>query len=456
MLLKIGIFVLGSLFLLLPALINGFPLVYADTSTYIASGFQLETPFDRPITYGIFLRVFSLNGASAWFVIWAQSLIVTILLYLLATTFASKKSYSNWTFLGLITWVSLFSSLAWTTSQLIADIFTSVSLLAITLLIVKPHPKLMRLFLYTLFILASASHLSHITINILLLSLILVARALNIFQLKKSIALPPLLYGLALSFLVMATMGSALGKSKHGFLMGALVEHGIAKTYLDEHCEEIDYAFCTYKDSLPAKAWDFLWNDESPFYKLGGWKGTKDEFNAIIKGTLTKPKYILLHIQASLLATGDQLLSFQIGDGNNAFQKSSPLFLRLEKYFSQAADQYSSSLQAKEKLTFLGIYNQILSIIVYASFFILSLSLVLKGRQTESRQLTIVLILLMGILVNAWACGTLANAIDRLGAKMIWILPLVSYLHLHYIWEHRRFSTKEGMNNSRFRENRST
>ena len=60
---KFLIFVfLGALCLMLDAFCNGFPIVYSDTSTYIASGLELETPFDRPITYGLFLRFFSLNG----------------------------------------------------------------------------------------------------------------------------------------------------------------------------------------------------------------------------------------------------------------------------------------------------------------------------------------------------------------------------------------------------------
>ncbi|HQP01967.1 MAG TPA: hypothetical protein PK337_06695, partial [Bacteroidia bacterium] len=75
---KFIIFVfLGTLCLMADASYNGFPIVYSDTSTYIASGLELETPFDRPITYGLFLRLFSFNGLSLWFVIFFQGLIVS-------------------------------------------------------------------------------------------------------------------------------------------------------------------------------------------------------------------------------------------------------------------------------------------------------------------------------------------------------------------------------------------
>src|SRR5438105_15945017 len=52
----------GTLILLAPALYDHFPLIYADLGTYIRSGFMTETPVDRPITYGILLRLFSFNG----------------------------------------------------------------------------------------------------------------------------------------------------------------------------------------------------------------------------------------------------------------------------------------------------------------------------------------------------------------------------------------------------------
>lgn len=72
----ISIFI-GAVILMTDAFYNGFPVVYSDTSTYLASGFEWETPFDRPITYGIFLRIFSLNGTSLWLVIFFQALIPT-------------------------------------------------------------------------------------------------------------------------------------------------------------------------------------------------------------------------------------------------------------------------------------------------------------------------------------------------------------------------------------------
>ena len=51
---------LSAFILIIPAFYNGFPLVYSDTGAYISSGMELIFPIDRPITYGLFMRLCSL------------------------------------------------------------------------------------------------------------------------------------------------------------------------------------------------------------------------------------------------------------------------------------------------------------------------------------------------------------------------------------------------------------
>ncbi|NTV83243.1 MAG: hypothetical protein HGA23_02950, partial [Bacteroidales bacterium] len=51
----------GSVILSIIGLYNGYPLVYSDTGTYIASGLQEFVPNDRPMIYGLFIKLFSFN-----------------------------------------------------------------------------------------------------------------------------------------------------------------------------------------------------------------------------------------------------------------------------------------------------------------------------------------------------------------------------------------------------------
>lgn len=127
--------VIGAFFLMFDAFYNGFPIVYSDSSTYIVSGFGLDMPMDRPLLYGILLRIFSLSGVSLWFVIFFQALIISYLIFQLIELFLGRKE-SKYTLL-VILFLSLFTGLSWVVSQLMADVFTPIALLCAIIIISK-------------------------------------------------------------------------------------------------------------------------------------------------------------------------------------------------------------------------------------------------------------------------------------------------------------------------------
>ena len=83
---------IGTLILSLIGLYNGYPLVYSDTGVYIASGLKEFVPVDRPIGYGLFIKLFSFNY-SLWLVVAFQNLITAFVLYELLKTFDLSKKY---------------------------------------------------------------------------------------------------------------------------------------------------------------------------------------------------------------------------------------------------------------------------------------------------------------------------------------------------------------------------
>ncbi|MBK9107634.1 MAG: hypothetical protein IPM92_04440 [Saprospiraceae bacterium] len=420
----------AALALLIPAFINGYPLVYSDTSTYLASGFELETPFDRPITYGLFIRFFSFNGYSLWTVLLAQSGILAFLVIQLTKHVLLNNSL--YPILGFVIciFLSLFSSVSWTASQIMPDIFTAIMFLSIVLLLEDDASRKKRYFLYFIFLISCAMHMSHVTIIFVYLPILfLFKKFLQPFHFKyKSI-----LYLGLLTVASLLTMGSALSKSKHVFLMGAFVEHGIIEKYLDENCKFKTYQLCAYKDSLPEKAWQFVWDETSPLYKLGTWGDSKEEFNSIIWNTFTQRKYIIEHIYASVLATMDQLTQFQIGDGNKPYTEETVLYQRIQKYVPSELHSYASSKQNKDELGFMTWFNHLQLAIVCISLVCLIFFIILKENSLNK----IKLYLVSAVFINAWACGTFANAIDRLGSKMIWIFPLLVILILLRIFNER-------------------
>src|SRR5690606_8292286 len=101
--------------------------------TYIYSGFDLFIPNDRPIAYGLLLRLFSLK-LSAWFVILFQNLLTAFVVYLTLKSFNFKKSFTK-IYITTILFLTLFTGIAWYSNQLMPDFLAPVLILSIYLLL---------------------------------------------------------------------------------------------------------------------------------------------------------------------------------------------------------------------------------------------------------------------------------------------------------------------------------
>jgi hypothetical protein len=161
---------------------------------------------------------------------------------------------------------------------------------------------------------------------------------------------------------------------------------------------------------------------------MGGWQVCKKEFNEIIHETFTTPKYILLHIIASINATTEQLLLFKIGDGNGVFLQNTKLYERVSLLFPNDLNSYQNSKQNQSKLQFTFFLNPLYIIIIVISIFFLFLGIISSKIMENKKAAFTIIMIITSIILNAWDCGTFANAIDRLGCKMIWLIPLLSLL----------------------------
>ncbi len=428
--------VLGALCLMLTAFYNGYPLVYSDSSTYLASGFELQTPVDRPITYGLFIRLFSLNGLTLWTVIFVQSLLLSDLIFLLLKQFSGEKPFLI-KGLTIILLLSLFTGISWTASQLIADIFTPIALLSLSIILFGDIGKRTRVVLCLLYLLAVSMHISHVMVFTLLLVICYLFKKWLVQ--KEAIKLLRLRIGmlLLLTLSVMLTMGSAISKSKDVFMMGAMVEQGITKQYLDEYCGTKQYKMCAYKDSLPKTLNAFVWDTNSVFYKTGGWSAeNRKEYNEIITATFTEPKYIKLHIIASLKATVEQIVRFNIGDGNGKFLNGTILYQRMGHYVPRDLHRYNSSRQNQSGFPAINFWNILYDLIIAASAICL-FTIALINRKRIRHRVAFLFIIPAGIAINAWDTATFSCVADRFGCKIMWLIPLMLILILYTLYSKR-------------------
>ena len=417
----------GTTLFLLPALINGYPLVYSDTSTYIASGFTLDMPMDRPIMYGLFLRFVSLNGFTLWTVVVVQGLLLSMVLYrlytLLSATIEAQWKVPGYLFMVIL---SALSGAAWATSHLMPDIFTSIMVLSMLLILIQDRTSHSSIGLYLLFGVSVSMHFSHVPISLTLLVVIIVIWIFNHRRGEDHFGLRVVVILTAITLLAFTSMLPAYSKSKHVFLMGAFVEQGIIGEYLHDNCAEKAYALCRYQDSLPRYSWEFIWEPTSPLYKLGGWKETREEFNEIIGDTFKSPKYLWIHFKTSIRETFHQLIRFQTVDPFGVAPNSEQLRSRIFQYIPPDGVRYDSSIQSRTNLLVLAWLNPVQKVLIFLSLAVFLIYFLMKQRWKFEHSRITLLILLSGILLNALITGTFANAIDRMGNKMIWLVPMMA------------------------------
>ena len=128
------------------------------------------------------------------------------------------------------------------------------------------------------------------------------------------------------------------------------LNRALLRSFLKEECDDQNFGLCAYKDSLPDQAWEFIWEESSPLYQLGGWKATKSEFNEIIRTTWTRPRYLILHLEASFRETLKQILSFKSVFVHGVSPNLDLLSARVEEYIPADYKQVFI-LQAEQRST---------------------------------------------------------------------------------------------------------
>lgn len=430
----------GSFFLMLFALYDNFPIVTGDTGAYITSGFSLQAPADRPIFYGLFIRFTSL-GMSVWPVIFCQCL----LLYYVIQKFIRKllPAIPYLHILGLILFISLFTIAGWFAGQLMPDIFVPILLLAIGNFLFFPNTGRERIILILIALLATLTHNSNVIVITLLTISVLLLSFVNSGVRPYRKRLYTLLGISICSWMALCTSnwisgnGFVSSKSTHVFVMGKLVESGLLKIYLDKTCPTKNYKICAYKDKLPAVAWEFHWNADSPLQLTGGWDANREEYNAIIKDIFSRPEFYPRILYKAAEATARQLCLFNI-DGSYAlpwikFDEESSPYQAVQAHFPHEVNELKTSRQNQKTLN-IAFYDGIYVLVLAISLILLLFTADFRKKHYRLIGITIVLF----IVLNAFATACLSSVNARFNARVIWILPFISlvllYKKISHVW----------------------
>lgn len=415
--------------LLAPALWNGFPLIFPDTGGYLTRPVEGALAIGRSALYGWFLYVGM--PFAFWPVIIAQAAAAAwvIVLGLRCHGLGGRP----WLALGLVAMLSLVTSLPWFAAQLMPDILFPLAVLALHLLAFRTAQLNMaeRLGLAALVAVAIACHMAALGLCVGLVAalwLLLRIPYLALPAARLSYAGGAVGAGLALCLISNVAITGVFAFTPGGasFLFGRLIEDGIVGRYLNERCPDRALRICDYARALPDNADDWLWANDTIFYKLGGWDGFGPEATRIILDSLKR--YPLMHARAAIEATVAQFTSFEtevsIADNEPTYDSIRDVAPRLFAPLMQARQQAAPFDVAP--LNTVHVPVAALAIAALCAAFILRRRLALPPEIAA-----LCLTILMALAINAAICGVFSHPVDRYQSRLVLLAPfalaLVTY-----------------------------
>ena len=416
-----------ALLLLAPALWNGFPLIFPDTGGYLERPLLGTLEMGRSALYGAFL----LAGAPLYF--WPniaiQALIMAWLIFVVLRAHGlARPAFA----LGIVVALMLATSLPWFASQLMPDVFFPAGVLAIYLLVFRATTLRTgeRAALVVLIIFAVASHMALLGLALGLVLVLFLLRSFPIIRVPTPAAgLPALALALglliALSSNLIITGKFSFTPGGASFFFNRLVEDGIVTRYLDKRCPDATLRICAYRADISTGYDDWLWKNDTPFWKLGGWQGYSDEQRRIILATLISDP--LAHFTTALHATLLQLVSFKTEvaflPGENAYT--------IGTIRDRLPSLYPALMAARQQAKPFNVAQLNVVHVPIAALSILALAAVLIWRRHFSdRAIAFAATVLFALIINAAVCGVFSHAAERYQSRLVPIAPLAALIAL--------------------------
>ncbi|MBL6455217.1 hypothetical protein JMJ55_07775 [Belnapia sp. T6] len=424
--------VLAALLLIWPAFYNGFPLVFADSGTYLGQALMFYVGWDRPPFYSLFLHL-SHWRLSLWLPIFVQGLLTAHLLHLALRV---QGMGGPLPLLLAAVMLATVTGLPFVTAQLQPDMFTGLVILCAWLLGFR-RDALTRLEAIYVFLLASLGimvHQSHLplALGLALVGALLTALACGLREALRRftrMAAPVLLAVLGL-LSVHLVVERTVSLSPHGavFYATRLLFDGTALDYLDRHCPEIGFRICDIRGELGDDHNEFLWMPTSPLYiHLGGPKAWTPEAKALVRGVLIEDPFGVFRkaVENTLI----QLAHIDSSDGLGAWRGAPGPEAMIERYFPRDYPAYVASQQQ------IGMLFPLVRRLgpLHAVAFCAGLSGLLAAlawRRLTLPELALAAMLLAGLLGNAVITGALSGPADRYQARLIWIAPFAAMVLL--------------------------
>ncbi|HEX2941034.1 MAG TPA: hypothetical protein VHO91_08305 [Rhodopila sp.] len=444
--------------LLWPAVWNGYPIVFADTGTYLSQAIHRYAGWDRPVFYSLFMLPLHAT-VTLWPVLIAQALLTAWVLWLVWRVLAPNQGLLR--FVLLVAALSACTWLPWIVSEIMPDILTPLLVLAMAPLIWAPEalsPRERRL-LAALATVCIAAQQSSLALALLLIPASLAVRSLLLSAGPAGapvrrrlhilpVFLPPALAALMLCLANFAAHGRfAVSPFGNVFLLARVIADGPGMATLQRDCARAHWRLCPYLDRFPATSDDFLWRADSPLYQAGGPKRVSAEAGAIIAATLRSDPAGAA--RAAIADTWMQAIRFDSGDGLQPWPSQVSHWIRddfpaAEYARYRAARQQSGQLRVPDWLAVLHRSTAIAGVIGCTGQ--LGVLLYLARRRAAARRQPnvpmasgvlppeprtsattgVLLTVLLSLPISAAVTGALSGPHDRYQSRIMWLPPFVA------------------------------
>lgn len=433
---KLVIYTIGTLLLCSAAAYNGYPLVFFDSGAYLRAFIEFHNLPDRPIFYSIFVGLLHWRW-SLWPIVFGQSLITV---FVVERTLAHLvPRYSTGVAFGVLFALTVATSLPWFTGQIMPDFFTPL-LVPTIYLVVLERDSLARLeyivFLLILYI-AEATHYTHIALTLgLLLFLSTVAVALRVMPLRNLLPVGVVTATAIISIyavnyverreLVFAPYSSI-------FLLDRLLAYGTAQEYLSDNCALKYYEICPYVDELKKLrgSGGFQWDQSGVLPRIGGPEHYRFEAQKLVRDIVLNAP--IKHLWLVLGATAEQLFNFPTGRQFGSYGEGTQIYRMIATYFPGELGAYLSSKEYLGTLD-LGFINAIDIPVAYCSLVAFAGLFVLAIAKRDVKLVTLMTIVLLSLLGNAFLCGALSSGDTRYQSRLMPLVSLVVIVGVCRIW----------------------
>ena len=422
--------------LIAPALWNGFPLLQYDTGGYLSPWYDGRLHTNRSMPYGLLLVLG--QKPDFWPVLIVQS---TLTIWVLALTLRVHRLGNRpLLLLAIVAALSVLTTLPWLTAILLTDIFSGLGVLALYLLLLRDEAlgKRERIGLIVFVAVSAATHSATMAVMLALALVATIAWRIDSAripyrQLLRAIA--ALVLGALMTVTANALVVGRLTWTPGGFAVsfGRMLQDGIVKKYLDDHCPDASLRLCPYKDHLPYDADEFFWVGDL-FTKLGRFDGLHDEMRRIAVDSFVD--YPGLQLESLLTEIAKQLTMVETGAGVVKWVWDS--YFSIKNHTPAAFPAAKASRQLSTDIDFTAI-NRLQVPVAYLAMALLPIIALLALRRRGFADIgELAAATALALLANAAVFGTLTTAHNRYGARMIWIAPFVVMLALARLIQRRR------------------